>query len=353
MTVTRSRALIVLIAFLAALAVIVVPAPQALAVAKIVCAPPVLRASIDPIVNHNQDVASEHQHVFFGNTKFASGNPPGETTRNGWERQQLIGQGTECLNPDDTALYWVPNLVYTSGANEGQSVPIRNVFAYYRTWRSMPSAPSTDPTEPHPKNVRLIAGDPHNTQPLTDRYPGVKIAWSCDDRSSRDGFYDDIVAANCDQATGTVFLTARIAFQTCWNGVMPQHNGTEVGDTRDNADWRYFTGSRDNASCPTGFGARKASELRLGVKWDYQGGGGNVALTSDIALRNQGTSVVSGRTLHGDFWNTWLQDANDAPNDPQPGFQPAQHGGYEAVVRDCVVAPAGHHDPIPKCDDGN
>ena len=49
------------------------------------------------------------------------------------------------------------------------------------------------------------------------------------------------------------------------------------------------------------------------ISWSYTGRGTDLALSSDSHM---GTS--DGRSLHADFWNTWVQ------------------AGYTSLVRDCI-----------------
>jgi hypothetical protein len=54
-------------------------------------------------------------------------------------------------------------------------------------------------------------------------------------------------------------------------------------------------------SCPAEFPVG-VTELRETVQFAYAGTGADVALSSDAAM---GTS--DGRSMHGDFWQTWAQ----------------------------------------------
>lgn len=177
-------------------------------------------------------------------------------------RDLFGGQGTSCGNPADTAHYWVPALVYRA---TGQPVPVQGFFAYYRA----ANGDNVGAGVPYPPGIKLVAGDSHNTAPLDVR----DFNWSCDERSNRRGPYGDIIEAACNKAHGTVYLTAHIDF--------PSVNGSVT--------------------------------LRETVKWDYHGDGSDVALSSDLMM-----GAIAGRTLHGDFWNTWDQ------------------AGFEQFVHDCV-----------------
>lgn len=295
-------ATVLMVGVLVSAAGVLLPAdPASAAPSKVIC-PRTGERAIDPITRNPMS----HQHVFFGNTTLLGLPDPEHATAS-----QLVGKGTTCQNKDDTAVYWTPTLIYTAGAKAGQTVPIKNFFAYYRCWNGAVGCPVGSHV-PQPTDTRIVSGSATNTAPLDTK----NFNFTCDERSTRRGPYSDIVAANCAAATGTVYLTAHIDFPTCWDGLLSDH--TVAGDTQDSAHFRFPV----SRVCPSGF-AKKTPELRETVKWDYRGNGSDVALASDVLLRQSGTPVVSGRTLHGDFWQTWVMSG---------GVQ----GGYPAFITDCV-----------------
>lgn len=191
----------------------------------------------------------------------------------------------------------------------GKPVPINAMIGYYRSFDHQ----KTGVAEPFPADMRLVAGDPRATAPQSVK----RVNWSCNQNSSRRGPYTDAVAANCAAATGTVHLTAHIDFPSCWDGKMNDHSVT--GNTADYSDaggvvnhLAFASGSQ----CPTGF-PRKLPELRMTINWKYQGNGKDIILSSDRP------TDPAGRTLHGDFWNTWVQTGGT-------------NGGMVEMVKKCV-----------------
>lgn len=293
------------------LALIVSPEP-ANALGKFIESDVVGVMQVDPILYHNMPMTG-HRHLFLGSTALLEHPNPESATYD-----DLVGNGTLLDNPDDTAAYWVPDLVYV---DSGQSVEFRKYFAYYRGWNHQNTG-SKD-TIAYPPDMRLITGDARGI----DTGPINKNNWSCDERSSRPGPFRTIEEARCDLATGTVFLTLHLTFPSCWNGILEPKNVT--GDTQDTKNLRF----PKNGACPVGFPI-KLPELRETIKWDYQGDGTDVALTSDLMQRHMGNDVESGQTLHGDFWNTWVQTGG-------------VHNGLEGMVQSCIRA----NNPAAWCND--
>lgn len=296
-----------LVAVLVVLGVLGV-AQGALGLAKFVQFSPSGFAAKDPIVNHHQ-AASAHDHMFIGSTRLLQLAAPESATY-----ADLVGQGTLLSNPDDTAAYWIPTLAYTSGPNAGQPVPLKSTRVYYRCFNHDGVCGTGEKVEAYPPDMRMVAGNAN--QPAAEPLDIRVLNWMCDQRSTRPGPYPDIETARCDLAGGTVFLTAHVDFPTCWNGQMSDHDA--VGDTSDNVHLRYPV----KDACPAGFD-RLLPELRMDVKWDYRGDGSDVALASDLVARAAGNPVRSGQTLHGDFWNTWVQTGG-------------AHGGLVGMVANCV-----------------
>jgi hypothetical protein len=247
------------------------------------------RAAIDPIVYHNQ-TGNAHVHDFFGGSwlKGVTGEPHWVTAKgNTVNYSDLTNTKTSCRIPGDTAGYWTPALKYISGPKAGQYVPVTQFTAYYRGFAGQSThAGSQAP----PADVRLVAND--------DSGYGLS-GWTCGQNSAVTGGQNSI--PNCSASDGGPGdqLTAHINYPSCWNGNAPNHSNSEVGDTRDNADFVYPT---NKTSCPSSHPIEIA-QLRQTVQYAYYGAGAdgtNVALTSD------GTGG-DGTSMHGDFWNTWNQ----------------------------------------------
>jgi hypothetical protein len=290
----------------AAAAGLALPAASVNAMAKIKCKTVVGYSVADPIVHHDQPATGGHQHTFFGNTALLRLAHPDYATY-----ASLVGHGTNCENPDDSAAYWQPTLRYISGSHKGQPVRVLSFTAYYRSYDHK----ETGVAAPIPADTRLVAGSPT----ATGYQPTSRVNWSC-------GQYSSIGATpyipDCAKATGKVVqLTAHITFPSCWDGRHARHD--IAGDTRDNAHWRYAV----KGVCPSGFGHRMA-ELRETIRFDYAGTGSDVALSSDQMARAMGRTVRNGQTLHADFWNTWRQTGGT-------------YGGMTGMVHDCITTTGG------------
>ena len=303
----RARRLAVLMAGALALPLTLV-APPANALMKAHCKPQTGFGHFDPIIRANEtpDAATQHHHTFFANEKLTTlANP------NAAKYNELVGAATTCQNIDDSAAYWIPTLQFRSN---GQPVPIRAMIAYYRSFDHK----TTGAAEAVPADMRIVAGNAKATSPQSTK----RVNWSCNQNSSRRGPYADAVEANCAAATGTVYLTAHVDFPTCWDGKMNDHS--VAGNTADYSDGGGVVNHlafANGSLCPAGF-PRKLPELRQTISWKYQGNGKDIKLSSDQA------SDPAGRTLHADFWNTWVQTGG-------------AHGGMVGMVQKCVNTTTG------------
>lgn len=321
--------LVLVTACLAVAGFLAVPAsmPAANGLGKFVQRDPGCYGTWDPIVNHNQAEA-HHEHMFVGGDALCTMADP-----NAANYADVAGKGTDLDNPDDTAAYWIPTLVLTNGwqgtQNLGRVDDFRNYFAYYRCFNRDRFCGAGETSIAHPADTRLVVGSASQpaSVPLDTRW----INWTCGEDSSRTGPYTSIEAANCSTATGNrVNLTMHVTFPSCWDGVMPSHSASDVGDTRDNAHWAFA--NRRTDSCPSTHPV-KVTELRETFKWgDNTPGywaGKTPALVTDLMQRQLGNPVMAGQTAHADFWNTWEQ------NDTTPGT-PTLHGGFDGMVASCI-----------------
>ncbi|MFC7488753.1 DUF1996 domain-containing protein [Knoellia sp. CPCC 206453] len=257
---------------------------------------------MDPIVNHNQ-AAAAHQHDFFGAKSWQG------TFGNGADYNDVRGSATTCREQKDTAAYWAPSLVFTSGPKAGQRVPPVQFTAYYRAFASQSSGQG----RPFPPDTRLVA---------TDEAGYGLTGWTCGQASRQAavqggvGFIPDCTGE--DGSPGNT-LTAHVNFPSCWNGVLPNHTPGDVGDTRDNANYAY---PANKTACPAAFPIEMV-QLRETIQYAYTGNGADVALTSDHGMR-------SGTEMHVDFWNTWDQ------------------AGFEDMVRTCITVASAYS--AARCD---
>lgn len=276
-----------LILFSALALILGLSALPATALGKVKCGDngPVLIANLDPIVNHNGQ-GSMHEHQFFGNTSWL---PKGNSAN----YTDLNGGSTSCRIPNDTAAYWIPTLHYISGPNVGKAVPTEQFTAYYRPFTNVGKF---GPGAAFPADTRLVAPLGHNM-------------WSCGQNS---GTKSRLVTSipDCSGLPGIPgkTLTAHVKFPSCWDGVLPNHHDSDVGDTEDTSHYAYPV----RGKCPSAF-PHEMVGLNETIEFAYTGHGSDVALSSD-AMDN----TSDGRSMHGDFWNAWNQPV------------------FEKFVHDCV-----------------
>jgi hypothetical protein len=248
-------------------------APPTWAMASIRCKQTTGAAAIDPIVHHNQPKAMVHVHQFFGNNAWLS-------KRNFANYSDLVGKKTNCENHADTAGYWVPQLTRLSG----EPVRVEAFTAYYRPFTGV-GGPDFGPGEVIPADTRLIA---------------THHDWSCG-QFSRVGPQPSIPSCLGQSGRHGHTLTAHVTFPNCWDGERPHHPSSVAGNTSDNAHWRYKIRVKGTGEyrCPAGFGHHMI-ELRETIQYAYTGNGRDLKLSSDRMAKTS-----DGRSLHGDFWNTW------------------------------------------------
>jgi hypothetical protein len=254
------------------------PSPAA-AHGKMHCKPSAGTAQVDPMVSPGAH-HSAHQHTFFANRKILTLEDPSMASYS-----DLTGASTACKNLADSAVYWIPTL-YTA---KGPLAP-RAFIAYYRDFDHDETGIGV---EPFPADLRIVAGDASSSV-AQDK---AIVNWTCNQNSSRRGPYSSPAEANCAAATGTVYLTAHIDFPSCWDGRLNSHTGDA-----NTADHSGTPGAVVNhfayvvrKACPAGF-THRVPDLRMTISWDYRGDGKDVSLSSGHP-----------NTMHGNYWNTWVQ----------------------------------------------
>lgn len=109
-----------------------------------------------------------------------------------------------------------------------------------------------------PADTRLMA---------SDDYGKGAHGWNCGQFSAqaqRDGTVNYIPDCTSEPGGPGRTLTAHINFQTCWDGVLPNHQPGDVGDTSDNAHYRYPSGK---GVCRAGF-PNTMVQLRPTIQFD-------------------------------------------------------------------------------------
>jgi hypothetical protein len=166
----------------------VVEAPVATSLGKIKCKETTGTRAVDPIVHHNHSATMPgmaHMHQFFGNNSFLSLPNP-----NAANYTDLVGKGTNCENPADTAGYWTPTLHNTT---TGAIVPTAGFTAYYRSWNGR----TTGEGVAMPPDTRLVAN---------------RFDWTC---GQREAVEKSTSIPDCSMAKGTAGsrLTAHVNFR--------------------------------------------------------------------------------------------------------------------------------------------
>jgi hypothetical protein len=282
--------------------------------------------SFDPIAAPGQEPAG-HEHAWFGNNAVLDAGQRANATYQG-----MVGQSTDCSNPGDSGVYWVPAFYQLLTDGTWRRMQFKSAIGYYRPWhwpRKRGDQNPSSPTESYPPDLRLIAGDGSSTAPQ----PTNVVSWNCNVGSDQGGPFTDLEQAACHTATGGVVRAGfHVDFPSCWTGTLNQKTGP--GNTADYTDRTgdgvldqliRVSGTSSKPVCTTGYD-RRLPALRLTVQlltWDgqdYRGDGKDVALSSGPRTAGPdqlpGTAddelvpgAVSQWTLHADFWNTWVQGA--------------------------------------------
>ena len=295
-------------------AALLTSAGPAQATAKIKCKLTTGVAQVDPIINHDEPGPSSHLHQFFGNNGWlAKGNYANYS--------DLIGQGTNCDNAADTAGYWQPVVIDT---RTGKHALTPQAFtAYYRTFDSKDTGSGN---MAFPADTRLTA----MVADAFGKSPGA-AGWFC-------GQYESVPlqatipdCSGMSQKPGHV-LTVHISFPSCWNGVLPNHHDSDVGNTSDDANYAFPVRSGSKWVCPAAF-PQHMVQLRETVQYPNPGKipVQYLAVSSDPVMGGH-----NGSSMHGDFFNAWAQQ----------GFEDAMCQQVNAG-NNCVTPPSSEPSPTP------
>jgi hypothetical protein len=245
----------------------------------------------DPIVYPGRPGAA-HLHTFFGNTG-ANASSTEQSIRD-------TGNSTCLGGTINRSAYWVPSMIDT--ATGKPVVPDVAVFYYKQGYMISPSRA----IQPMPAGLRMIAGDPTNSQPGS-----FGIRFNCfDGQASRQYGYE---IPNCPVGSQ---LYQEIFFPQCWDGRnldSPDHK----------SHMSYPVEVPGGYSCP-GSHPVPLPQVTFNIAYAVQTKDAprNWRLSSDT----YDTSRPGGYSSHGDWFNGWKKDVSDAWN-----------AGCVQATRDCHV----------------
>jgi Domain of unknown function (DUF1996) len=252
-----------------------------------------MRRAVDPIVDPGNP-NSFHSHDFYGNT----------TTNENSTYDTLLGGGTTCNKPMDTAAYWHPTVSWTPTRGKPKTLTASKTFFYYRAGLKTPAD-----VKPFPPGLKVVTEQ------------GKKVEWRC-----QGGTWSPTPPTQCgDNAT----LVVRIFFPDC---LAVDSAGKPLTDTRDAAgktlyvpdDHRSHMVAATSEVCPPD---HPYPVPRLQTNF----------LFKDAILSKRGKPTLSTKvdpttgnytgdysTMHVDFFNAW-----------QP-FQKPLDGTLDDLVTRCI-----------------
>lgn len=213
----------------------------------------------DPVVYPNRPGAS-HRHDFFGNTEldaYSTGD-------------SMLGQGTTCSRPLDSAGYWAPTL-YAGG----KRVRPKHMKIYYQSYET------SGAVETMPTGLSIIAGDREADSPQ-DRY---RQWFSCAEGDSSTVPPSDTPPSSCPP--GSDFMIS-FRLPSCWDG------HTLNGADQTNVVYDDGPGSH---RCPLDH-PHRIPELVQHLHYDPPADMANLTLA-------YGAGRGSIHTAHSDFFNGW------------------------------------------------
>ncbi len=209
----------------------------------------------DPIVLPGK-AGKSHLHMFFGNQA---------TTDDPTYGDRMLDADTSCDQRLDTASYWAPALLDTSG-NVIEPV---SMAAYYRPGQGI------DPADvvPYPEGLMLVGGDASaDGEQSLDR-----VAWSCGTGAARN--------ARPQQCPDGTTMRLIVMFPDCWDGERLTTYGASA---------HALYSSVDEDGCPDSHPVA-LPQLTIGIDFP--------------PVDPTELSLSSGdiTTAHADFWNVWDQ----------------------------------------------
>jgi hypothetical protein len=225
----------------------------------------------DPIVFPNQPGAS-HLHVFLGNTTTNA-----DSTYASMTQSRLT---TTC--PSDTgdeSGYWIM-AVYNNGVQvDPQSAYAPHTAQFYYRKDNLKAGTVI---QSFPAGLKMIAGNAHATSVADNPELGPELYYGCSDDSEPT---KETAPINC--LTG--YITIHVGFPNCWDGV-----------NLDSPDHHSHMAYPSSGVCPSD---HPVAVPRMIYRTEYP-----------VGTDSSGVTLSSGPTytLHGDFWNTWVQSDLDS-----------------------------------------
>ncbi|HEY2702381.1 MAG TPA: DUF1996 domain-containing protein [Candidatus Dormibacteraeota bacterium] len=195
---------------------------------------------------------ASHAHDFYGNVSTSAAST----------YASLLGAGTTCTSPDDTAGYWQPALLVN-----GTPVAANAERAYYANV-------TRGTIRAFPAGLRIIAGNSKASGPQ----PPSVFYWGC--------AHDENAGQLTSPPQCADQLRAHIIFPNCWDGV-----------NLDSADHHSHMAYSSGGSCPADHPVA-LPRLTIAVGWNATPTPASVSLSSGPAY-----------TMHADFLNSWRQGA--------------------------------------------
>ena len=229
---------------------------------------PFMQKNIDPIVFPGQFDKS-HLHSFYGSDAVTA------TTNSSAELQKGC---TEAENPNDSSVYWVPTMLYTTdGGKTYNDAPVTRFSAYYNLGE-------TEAEVAIPQNLKMVAGDSHATTQAAMN-ANAKVEWFCEgDQSS------GLDANGFPRSACTTHLQTLLYFPQCVNT-----------DTLETAYKDPSTGTANR--CPQGM--KSMPQLRFSIRYDLRKALPNGWSNTAPLKLSCGNAFCS----HGDFINGWTKEA--------------------------------------------
>jgi Domain of unknown function (DUF1996) len=222
----------------------------------------------DPIVFPGLPGAS-HLHDFLANTTADANSTYGTMTFN--------SATTTCAaSTGDTSGYWAPALYRNGVKIDPAGTSVREQFYYRKN-----NLQAGTIIRSFPPNFRMLTGNMHATSEADNPYLGREIYYGCSDNSETGKPTSPV---NC--ATGIISL--HVGFPNCWDGV-----------NLDSPDHKSHVVYPKSGLCPAD---HPVALPRIIMRLEYP-----------VGTDSSGIVLSSGPyyTAHGDFWNTWDQQALD------------------------------------------